>query len=122
LDWGFITSDSTDDRFRYDACSIPLELDYGETIMTADPHGMRNIPVGTPVVGFNGRPLGKVREAYPHYLLVAREGEHDDLEVPVHSIISFEEGTLRVHVTRESATEVDHEETAHRLDEGHHER
>ncbi|HEX2282677.1 MAG TPA: hypothetical protein VHG52_13045 [Thermomicrobiales bacterium] len=85
--------------------------------MTDDPHGTRNIPVGTPVIGFNGALLGRVREIHPHYLLVGQEGEHADLEVPVHAILSFEEGQLQVSVNRDSVTEVDNVETAHRLGE-----
>jgi hypothetical protein len=83
--------------------------------MSDDPHGTRNIPLGTPVVGFNGSPLGHVREVHPHYLLVGREGEHADLEVPVHAILEFAEGQLQVSVNRDSVTEVDDVETAHRL-------
>ncbi len=41
--------------------------------MTDDPHGARNIPVGTPVVGFNGAELGYVREIHPHYILIAAD-------------------------------------------------
>lgn len=84
--------------------------------MTGDPHGTRDIPVGTPVVGFGGVMLGTVREIYPHYILVWQEGQHEDLNVPVHAILSFEDGTLQVSVNRESTSEVDHEETAHHLD------
>jgi len=88
--------------------------------MTDDPHGTRNIPVGTPVIGYNGQRLGVVHEAHPHYILVGTEGEHADLDIPVHAITGFEGGTLRVSVTRESATEVDEQETAHTtIDEGH---
>jgi len=83
--------------------------------MSDDPHGIRDIPVGTPVVGFNGALLGNVREVHPHYLLVGQEGEHADLEVPVHAILGFREGQLQVSVNRESVTEVDDVETAHRL-------
>ena len=83
--------------------------------MSDDPHGTRDIPLGTPVVGFNGAPLGQVREVHPHYLLVGREGEHADLEVPVHAILGFAEGQLQVSVNRDSVTEVDDVETAHRL-------
>ena len=83
--------------------------------MTDDPHGVRDIPVGTPVVGFNGAPLGNVREVHPHYLLVGREGEHTDLEVPVHAILGFSDGQLQVSVNQDSVTEVDDVETAHRL-------
>jgi hypothetical protein len=85
--------------------------------MADDPHGARNIPIGTPVLGYYGELLGTVREAYPHYLLVALDGEHDDLEVPVHAITGFEGGKLRVSVTRNSTTEVDDVETAHRMTE-----
>jgi hypothetical protein len=85
--------------------------------MTDDPHGARDIPVGTPVVGFNGAELGFVREVYPHYILVGQEGEHADLEVPVHAILRFAEGQLHVSVNRSSVTEVDDVETVHRMGE-----
>ena len=78
--------------------------------MTDDPHGARAIPLGTPVVGFDGSLLGQVHEVHPHYLLVGQEGDggqHDDLEVPVHAIVAFDEGTLRVSVTREAVTKVE---------------
>ena len=78
------------------------------------------IAVGTPVIGFNGEPLGTVHEIHPHYLLVGTEGEHTDLEVPVQSIIDFRDGALHVHVTRESSSVVDEQETAHHLIEGEH--
>ena len=83
--------------------------------MSYDPQGTHNIPIGTPVDGFDDSLLGYVREVYPHYLLVGQEGQHEDLEVPVHSILGFEAGRLRVSVKRESVTEVDDVETAHRL-------
>ncbi|MGH2616122.1 MAG: hypothetical protein ACRDJC_12840 [Thermomicrobiales bacterium] len=83
--------------------------------MTYDPHGIQNIPIGTPVRAFNGSLLGHVREVHPHYLLVGEEGQHADLEVPVHAIRGFTEGQLQVSVNRESVTEVDDVETAHRL-------
>jgi hypothetical protein len=66
-------------------------------------------------VGFNGALLGIVREVHPHYLLVGEEGEHADLEVPVHAILGFSDGQLQVSVNRDSVTEVDDVETAHRL-------
>jgi hypothetical protein len=86
-----------------------------EMSMTDDPHGTRDIPVGTPVQGFNGAQLGFVREVHPHYPLVGQDGEHADLEVPVHAILRFAEGQLQVSVNRDSVTEVDDVETAHRL-------
>ncbi len=83
--------------------------------MTDDPHGARDIPEGTPVVGFNAAQLGFVREAHPHYLLVRQEGEHADLEVPVHAVLAFADGQLKVSVNRDSVTDVDNVETAHRM-------
>lgn len=83
--------------------------------MTDDPHGARAIPVGTPVRAFDGSILGFVREAHPHFLLVGREGEHADLEVPVHAILGFTDGTLQVSVNQDAASPVDDVETAHRL-------
>jgi hypothetical protein len=83
--------------------------------MSSDPHGVRSIPAGTPVIGYDGSPLGLVREVHPHFILVDRPDKHTDLEVPVHAIVGFEDGKLRVSITPESATEVDAEETAHRL-------
>lgn len=87
--------------------------------MTDDPHGTRNIPIGTPVIGYNGQRLGEVHEVHPHYLLVGERGQHADLDVPVHAIVGMEGGALRVSVTRESATDVDEQETAHRTIDGH---
>ena len=83
--------------------------------MTDDPHGTRDIPIGTPVRAFDGTLLGQVREVHPHYLLVGQEGQHADLEVPVHAILGFAEEQLQVSVNRESVTEVDDVETAHRM-------
>lgn len=83
--------------------------------MVDDPHNISSIPLGTPVRGFNGTIIGVVRDVHAHFLLVGNEGEHASLEVPVHSIIGFENGVLQVHVNRESATEVDDVETSHHL-------
>jgi hypothetical protein len=83
----------------------------------SDPHNTSAIPVGTLVCAYDGSPLGTVREVHPHYLLVGQEGEHNDLEVPVHSILGFEGGVLQVSVNRSSVTEVDDVETAHRMGE-----
>ena len=85
--------------------------------MTDDPHGTHTIPIGTPVRAYNGSLLGYVREVHPHYLLVGQDGQHDDLEVPVHAIRGFTEGQLQVSVNREAVTAVDDVETAHRLGE-----
>jgi hypothetical protein len=81
--------------------------------MAFDPHDIKDIPKGTPVIGFDGSLLGTVREAYPHYLLVDQEDEHDDLNIPLHSITGFEDGRLRVSINQRSASAVDHEETVH---------
>lgn len=80
--------------------------------MPYDPQ--QDIPVGTPVVGADGAELGEVREAYPHYLLVGRQGQHEDREVLVQSILDFTDGKLRVSVTEDSTNQVDDVETAHR--------
>jgi hypothetical protein len=85
--------------------------------MSDDPHSTANIPVGTTVVGYGGAVLDTVREVHPHYLLVGRDDEHADLDVPVHAIVAFEDGTLQVSVNRDSTTAVDNVETAHRLNE-----
>jgi hypothetical protein len=85
--------------------------------MTDDPHGMSRIPVGMPVLAFDDSLLGEVREVHPHYLLVGREGEHTDLEVPVHAILGVTDGRLQVSVNRGAVTEVDDVETAHRMGE-----
>jgi hypothetical protein len=82
--------------------------------MTYDPHGTKDIAIGTPVVAADGTTLGRVREAHPHYLLVGQDGEHSDLEIPVHAIIDLEAGKLRVSINREAVTSVDDVETAHR--------
>jgi hypothetical protein len=83
----------------------------------SDPHDTASIPIGTPVIAYNGDLLGEVRDVHPHFILVHQEGEHGDLEVPVHAITGFEDGKLRVSVNRWSVNEVDDEETAHRLGE-----
>ena len=83
--------------------------------MTDDPHGTSDIPVGMPVIAFDGSELGHVREVYPHYLLVGNEGQHTDLEVPVHAIRGVTDGKLQVSVNRWAVSEVDDEETAHRM-------
>lgn len=75
------------------------------------------VPVGIEVVGFDGQSLGYVREAHPHYLLVGTGTPHQDLEVPVQSILGIEQGKLRVHVKRNSSSPVDDEESVHRLKE-----
>jgi len=78
------------------------------------------IAVGTPVIGFNGEPLGTVHEAHPHYLLVGNPGQHTDFEVPTQSILEVTGDAVRVHVTRESSSQVDEQETAHHTVEGEH--
>jgi hypothetical protein len=88
-----------------------------ELSMTDDPHRTRDIPLGTQVLGFNGAELGYVREVHPHYILVGQDGEHTDLEVPVHAILRFAGGQLHVSVNRDSVTEVDDVETVHRMGE-----
>ncbi|MFL5761455.1 MAG: hypothetical protein ACJ789_17175 [Thermomicrobiales bacterium] len=50
----------------------------------------------------------------PHYILVHREGEYGDMEVPVHAIQAFEDGKLRVSVNRWAVTNVDDEKSSHR--------
>jgi hypothetical protein len=54
---------------------------------------------------------------HPHYLLAGEEGQHRDLEIPVHAIREFANGRLRVSINREAATTVDDVETAHRMNE-----
>ena len=95
---------------------VPVRSEKGRT-MSSDSRENRTVPIGTHVIGFNGEFLGVVREAYPHFLLVGREGEHDNLEIPVHSITGIVDGKLHVSVTRGAVTEVDDVETAHNLDE-----
>jgi hypothetical protein len=85
-----------------------------------DPHNTAAIPVGTPVVDYNGQPLGTVHEVHAHYILVGREGEHQDLDVPVHAITGFVSGVLHVSITANSATPVNEQETAHHLVEDEH--
>jgi len=76
-----------------------------------------SIPAGIEVIGYDGKSIGYVREAREHYLLVGTDSIHKDLEVPVQSVLGFQNGKLRVHVTRESTSAVDDEESTHRLDE-----
>ena len=77
----------------------------------------RHLPRRRLLLGFGGAVLGRVHEVYPHYLLVREEGQHTDFEVPVHAIRGFVDGKLQVSVNRGSVSEVDDEETAHRLRE-----
>jgi hypothetical protein len=86
-------------------------------MMADDPHGTKNIAVGTPVRAYDGSLLGYVRDVHPHFLLVGQEGQHTDLEVPVHAIRGYVDGQLQVSVNREAVTEVDDSETSHRLGE-----
>ena len=81
--------------------------------MSHDPHNMRSIPRGTPVVALNGEVLGVVRETYAHYLLVEQDGEHNDLDIPAHAIQGLVGGKLQLTANRSALTEVDHEETVH---------
>jgi hypothetical protein len=83
----------------------------------SDPHDTASIPIGTSVIAYNGDLLGEVRDVHPHFILVHQEGEHGDMEVPVHAIVGFEDGKLRVSVNRWAVNEVDDEETSHRLGE-----
>ncbi len=85
--------------------------------MSDDPHGLRNIALGTPVRAFDGSLLGYVRDIHPHFLLVSQEGEHATLEVPAHAIRGYVDGDLQVSVNREAVTEVDNVETLHDLGE-----
>ena len=78
------------------------------------------IPVGTPVIGFNGEQIGTIHEVHPHYLLVGNPGQHTDFKVPTQAILSVTGDGVRVHVTRESSSVVDEQETAHHLVEGEH--
>lgn len=80
-------------------------------------HNDDAIPIGIEVIGSDGTPLGYVREAHEHFLLVGTHSTHKDLEVPVQSVLGIENGKLRVHVTGSSTNPVDDEESAHRLDE-----
>lgn len=77
------------------------------------------IKAGMAVIAANGEQLGQVREVYPHFLLVARPGEHQDLEIPVQSILRLTDGRVHTSVNRESTTSVDDVETAHRMIEEH---
>jgi hypothetical protein len=81
--------------------------------MSDDPHNMRRIPIGTPVVALNGEVLGTVRETHPHYLLVDQPEAHNDLDIPAHAVRGLVDGTVQLSINRTAATEVDHEETVH---------
>jgi hypothetical protein len=81
--------------------------------MSDDPHNMRRIPIGAPVVALNGEVLGTVREAHPHYLLVDQPDAHDDLDVPAHAVQGLVDGRVQLSINRTAVTEVDHEETVH---------
>lgn len=81
--------------------------------MTDDPHNMRAIPIGTPVVALNGEMLGTIRETHPHYLLVDQPDAHDDLDIPAHAVQGIVGGRLQLSINRSALTPVDHEETVH---------
>ena len=81
-------------------------------------HNPRDIPVGTTVIALNGELLGKVREAHEHYLLIDQPGEHRDLDLPTDAILDLRNGQLLIAVNREALSEVDHEETVHRQEDG----
>lgn len=81
--------------------------------MTDDPHNMRRIPAGTPVVALNGEHLGTVRESHPHYLLVDQPDAHNDLDIPAHAVQDYAAGRVQLSINRSALTEVDHEETVH---------
>lgn len=85
--------------------------------MSEVPHETQTIAIGTPVRAFNGSLLGYVRDVHPHFILVGQEGQHDALEVPTHAIKGYVDGELQVSVNRWAVTEVDDEETSHRLGE-----
>ena len=74
-----------------------------------------SLPLGMPVIALNGKMLGTVRECYPHYFLVDQPDQHDDLTIPAHAVFESADGVVRVSVNRESASEVDHEETVHHM-------
>jgi hypothetical protein len=78
------------------------------------------IPVGTPVIGFDVQRIGEVHEVLPHYLLVGSAGEHTDFEVPAQSILKIRDGAIHVHVARQIASVVDEQETARHLIDGEH--
>ncbi len=80
--------------------------------MANDPHNLESIPAGTPVVALDGELLGRVREAYPNYLLVDQQG-HEDLDVPAHAVHGMVNGQVQLTINRSALTEVDHEETVH---------
>ncbi len=71
-------------------------------------------PPGTPVVAANGEHLGVLRRAYPRFIMVDQEEAHADLEIPIHAVDRFEDGTLYLFINREAMTEVDDEESAGR--------
>jgi hypothetical protein len=81
--------------------------------MADDPHNMRRIPIGAPVVALNGEVLGTVRETHPHYLLVDQVDVHNDLDIPAHAIRGVVNGRVELTINRTALTEVDHEETVH---------
>ncbi len=74
----------------------------------------QSYPPGTPVVAANGEHLGLLRRAYPRFILIDQEQAHADLDIPVHAVDRYEDGTLYLSVNREALTEVDDEESAGR--------
>ena len=79
---------------------------------------LHGIPAGMTVIALNGEVLGRVREVHEHYLLIDQPHAHRDLDLPIDAISDSRDGNLHVSVNREALTEVDHEETVHRQDDG----
>ncbi len=59
-----------------------------------------------------------LRRAYPRFIMIDQEQAHADLEIPVHAVDRFEDGTLYLSINREALTEVDDEESAGRCLDG----
>jgi hypothetical protein len=74
-----------------------------------------NVQPGTPVVTANGEPLGAIRAAFPHYLLVADEATQTDYDVPRHALDRVDDGRLYLRINREALTPIADDSTERRL-------
>ena len=70
---------------------------------------------GTPVVVANGEPIGTLRAAFRHFLLVADEATQTDFDVSRHALDRYEDGRLFLFVNREALTPIADDVTERRL-------
>ena len=74
-----------------------------------------DVQPGTPVVAANGEPIGTIRAAFPHYLLVADEATNTDYDVLRHALDRMDDGRLYLRINREALTPIADDSTERRL-------